>query len=255
MDQNILAYLAGFFDGEGCIEFGTRKTDSKVIISVGQTNPEPLLLFQKYFGHKVIKWSRLTKGGLQYWRYRFSKSEKVVTFLSSLYPYLIVKKDKAKLALELLDFKVNEDNKEFLLIPYMAGIFDAEGSISVRKREGHKLQLLITLTQTVINPLLLFKEKFGGYLCERKQRTKKGSPIFNYRLNISKVLEFCELLKPYIITKRSHMELAIRFQEIRLSNNGKDKRFEEKLDIAKQIIDLNSLKGHKEESKVLQLYN
>jgi len=258
-----LAYMAGFFDGEGYISFFKVRGEDSVESGITQTIMEPLLLFAKYFDGNIHK-GRVTRGGLQIYRFRTSSKENIGVLLSSLFPYLIVKKSKAMLALKFIGNEIPQESAdEKFLIPYMAGFFDAEGSISVRVRKegkkvkvyGNKLQPLIVMQQTCIEPLLLFKKTFDGYLYEKGSKTQKGSPIFYYRLNLSQIPRFFELLGKYLIVKRQHAELVFRLQQIKLKHNGKDPKIHEKWDIAKQIIDLNSKKGNKENCKILQLIN
>lgn len=91
------SYIAGFFDGEGCIN--TSKSGLRATIT--NTDLEILLLIKEYFNkgkirQRVLKeWeTRKPCFMLEYW------SNEAVEFLNIVYPFLIVKKEQARLAFE-----------------------------------------------------------------------------------------------------------------------------------------------------------
>jgi hypothetical protein len=93
------AYLAGFFDGEGCVM--TRRGSGgywELRLSVGQIDPAPLYLLQGRFGGGIY---RKSKGllGRQVWAWVIT-GDKAAKALEALAPHLIVKRDQALLALE-----------------------------------------------------------------------------------------------------------------------------------------------------------
>lgn len=93
-----LAYIAGFFDGEGCI-----RVDSKGYLTTIVTNTDvrPLQLFLDVFGGTMCIHSHATT--IRKKAYRWSiKSEAVPEFLEMILPYLICKKEEALLALEFV---------------------------------------------------------------------------------------------------------------------------------------------------------
>ena len=105
--DQLLAYIAGFFDGEGCI-YINRWWDKRrgcyeyaLNIEVSNTNPAPLKILKEIFGGKVKEKSRnSTKTN---WRKAWKwvcKSRMSETFLEKMLPYLIIKQDEARLALE-----------------------------------------------------------------------------------------------------------------------------------------------------------
>jgi len=97
-------YLAGFFDGEGCITLtkcGISKTGVqkyRVEIQVTNTVKTPLIEYEKLFGgsiHKQVRDHPLRD--CYKWTVTNKKAHK---FLSTMIPYLIIKKDEALIALE-----------------------------------------------------------------------------------------------------------------------------------------------------------
>jgi len=87
-------YVAGFFDGEGCVSINTT---GRCTISITQKNPEVLYLIQKQYGGNVhCKWKKhfecshwLTNG-----------KQDVIRFLNLIKPYVVVKKKEIDLGLQ-----------------------------------------------------------------------------------------------------------------------------------------------------------
>ena len=102
-NEQEIAYLAGFFDGEGCIwlaRWNYLKADYYSLRSeLDNTFPEPLYLARRIFGGKVrLTKQRGNRNPVHKWVVGSRKAE---TFLRVLLPYLIIKKAEATLALEL----------------------------------------------------------------------------------------------------------------------------------------------------------
>lgn len=259
MDSNWLSYMAGFFDGEGCIKFTVdpRNGYEGIEVEIVQSNPEPLHLYEELFGGMIYRNSQV-RGKLPLWSYRTNNGDRVGAILSTLLPYLIVKKEKCIQALEFLenrrgffiDTKINEE--DFLPILYCAGFFDAEGSISVRNRQG-RLTPMVRLTQIVVEPLEMFQQEFDGYVTLRNAVTQAGSSIYHYIMKPSNIQYFCNTLGPHLMVKKKQVELLQQMHAIKLSNAGGDPRFVEKLRLSQEIINLNSNKGNKSKSVVLQM--
>lgn len=102
-----IAYLAGFFDGEGCIEIQKWVSKDLILnpyytlrISATQVNPEPLYKLQETFKGVVhCRDARPLKNQRTVYKWR-CKSVQAAHALQCMLPYLIVKSDEAKLALE-----------------------------------------------------------------------------------------------------------------------------------------------------------
>lgn len=96
-----LAYLAGFIDGEGCIEFG--HGGKSVRVSVSQAYPEVLDWLVD------LGWGRLFPGEVVYesgvkrrFRWKVQAKGEVQQFLEEIEPHLKLKKSQAQLALQVL---------------------------------------------------------------------------------------------------------------------------------------------------------
>lgn len=107
------SWAAGFFDGEGSISILLLKRKTKpntsevrVVIQVSQQQPVPLQLFLDAFGGSLHSYAN---GGLdkerRYYRWQLLGREKIRNFLTTLLPFLIVKKTQAEKALSCIDLQ------------------------------------------------------------------------------------------------------------------------------------------------------
>lgn len=83
------AYLAGFFDGEGCIESNGRT------VGVTNTYPDILYRFQRYFGGKVAPKTDNSRSGRDQWRWSCSGPD-ARHFLYVISPNLTEKRSQAE---------------------------------------------------------------------------------------------------------------------------------------------------------------
>ena len=106
MTQAEIAYLAGFFDGEGTIgiEKQTRRLRTelgqyRLYISVDNTEEEPLLLFALAFGGKVRYQTprNIRRKGVFRWRAYTLQAENAIRLMQ---PHLTVKRSRAIVALK-----------------------------------------------------------------------------------------------------------------------------------------------------------
>ena len=106
-DDLLLAYIAGFFDGEGCISIVRRmKRDSYALtIQVGQMERAPLEMFKARFGGTIYvqKRSRHSFSSNELLAWRLSKRDQQRSFLEVMIPFLRSKKQEAQLGLRFLD--------------------------------------------------------------------------------------------------------------------------------------------------------
>jgi hypothetical protein len=111
MNDTELIYLAGLFDGEGCIHIASSK-----YLDHGRKNPQYRLRIQitntcknlmdkiGSFGFYVMERKDLKKNWKRCW-VGHMYDRKAANLLRNLSPYLIVKKEEAILAIEFQDHK------------------------------------------------------------------------------------------------------------------------------------------------------
>ena len=105
-----IAYCAGFFDGEGGINF----PGGSVMLRATQRVCEPLELFQGVFGGSIYEPSGREEGhttdarGTKYpkgdvtWKWSKTGNKNCLSVLEVLLPYLIVKRAQAELTIEFI---------------------------------------------------------------------------------------------------------------------------------------------------------
>jgi hypothetical protein len=89
-----IAYAAGVFDGEGCVQFTRCRTTVYPRVLVTNTNLELLHFFKDTFGGDIQPLSKRQANWKQgyYWRLSWALA---VDFLNQISPWLIVKRDHA----------------------------------------------------------------------------------------------------------------------------------------------------------------
>lgn len=102
-------YIAGFFDGEGCITSSLQWTSGKYIkkprvavhVTISNTRKDVLeAIGNKYDGTVSSKGQGKHKNCFHL---RIVGKAKMKKFLTSIYPYLVIKKDDVVLALEFIE--------------------------------------------------------------------------------------------------------------------------------------------------------
>lgn len=91
---------------------------------------------------------------------------------------------------------------------YLAGFFDGEGCISLCKLTNKKgrvhYKFAMRCSNTKIEPLLLFRDVFGGSI-RKVVNVRKGKSnrkmIYRYQLQCRKAIEALIKLRPYLINK------------------------------------------------------
>lgn len=116
MNKTDLAYLSGCSDGESCICISKSKHNNyRASFAVAMNNVESILLFQRLFGGNLrIGNKKSSKTNvIKHNQYIISYSDmnKVKQILQALLPYLKVKKEQAKLTIEFIDLKLQNNQK------------------------------------------------------------------------------------------------------------------------------------------------
>ena len=105
-EEKLLSYLAGYFDGEGCIHISLQKRgkggNHVLVCTIGTCDKDVPILYHKRFGGwygEVLKpnGSGETK---RYYRWQVV-SKDAESFLNIIEPYLIAKKQQALLGLKM----------------------------------------------------------------------------------------------------------------------------------------------------------
>lgn len=102
-------YIAGFFDGEGCIT--ARPVNGRSIhihISIGQKDSSILTLIKEFFGYGIIgkRGPSDSNPRRDIWRYRITKTELVLDFLQKINSHLVIKRGQSELAIEFIEHQL-----------------------------------------------------------------------------------------------------------------------------------------------------
>lgn len=96
---------------------------------------------------------------------------------------------------------------------YCAGLFDGEGSLSIRyKRKGATYSVTARINMVDQRPTQEFEKEFGGCLNLRRGHGNSRDTT-QWTLTGESVREFLQVIKPFLIVKKEHAEVAERFIE------------------------------------------
>lgn len=109
-----LAYMAGLFDGEGCVSINKvnaknyKRPGFQLRASISITHEETSSLFQNAFGgtHKMITRARAQ----DYWQWVIV-ARKARDFLEQIEPFLVIKKPVAKFGIQFQNYR--DDSQQY----------------------------------------------------------------------------------------------------------------------------------------------
>lgn len=106
-----------------------------------------------------------------------------------------------------------------LEIPYVAGLFDGEGYITINKwevpgRDYIRYQLFVGISMTDKPIIEMLAAQFGG-MCtsHKKQKQPTHRRVFCWKVSSRTAVPFLKSVKPYLRVKREQAELVLGFQE------------------------------------------
>jgi hypothetical protein len=216
-------YIAGFLDGDGTIAYSP---DSKTVyITVAQCDIRPLLALQSMFGG-TIRASVSKRSNRERIRYTYDLFKHTEPLLRLMKEYSILKSKRAAYCYaQLFDPDAEKDSYEDIVpkmkqiqtdyLPveesyyqdrltdaYIAGLFDAEGYISMKHNETN-IQSHLTITQQSNHTILkAIQQKTGCGHCK------------TFRLNVyskEHILNILTIMQPYLIVKNEQADIAINY--------------------------------------------
>ncbi len=110
INKTTLNYLSGIFDGEGCICLSKSHENNRpryrVELSISMNDRISLEVFQKYFGGNINIGNGKRHNRIAHDCYVLKYStQKTKEILTKLLPYLLIKKEQAKIALEFINVR------------------------------------------------------------------------------------------------------------------------------------------------------
>ena len=106
-----------------------------------------------------------------------------------------------------------------VLLGYLAGIIDGEGSIMIVRRPSkptHSPMMRVVVSNTNKTLLQLFQLNFGGNISAAKRYNKPYcKTCFQWTSSSQKALACLKIIEPYLFIKRAQAQIAIEFQKSR----------------------------------------
>jgi predicted RNA binding protein with dsRBD fold (UPF0201 family) len=241
------AYVAGFIDGDGSITL----SNPQVCVTVGQCDPMPLLRLQYQFGGTLRKVKAKTARSRMQYTYELRKSN--LDVLKICANYGIIKQERCQVAfdhysserideLSQLQFMENFQNacKRYeprdptmyssrICWEYIAGLFDAEGCITVVYKDEQWLSMCLTITQKTNTTVLQSITAFIG-----SGGVKQNCRYVNYSMKY--ILYILKNIVKHLIVKKEQADICISLLEGG-SENGMEDNFAlvERAQLAKHI--------------------
>lgn len=114
-----LAYLGGFFDGEGCIHIGKDEearsswgARHQIIVQVAQCSEFPLDRYVARWGGSIFHRGTPIKANHSLvWAWRLRKKEDTIRFCNDIRPYVILKQPQIDLCLEFVKTMEQDYNR------------------------------------------------------------------------------------------------------------------------------------------------
>lgn len=162
-ERDELIWMAGFFDGEGCVSVGRqmqkfpRKLFQTYAMHTILANrvEDPLRRFHRRFGGSMWKYAA---HGQEYWRWATS-SHKSMGMLRELLPYLLVKRPIAECAIRFQEH-MTQRNKEFGRTGYpdyvrveLDSFYQQARALNAKQRANYKKpkhEMLLRADSTVV---------------------------------------------------------------------------------------------------------
>lgn len=118
----LLAWMAGFIDGEGSIGLnreydkrkGVRYFTYRPALQIVNTNEESIRRFYDYVGIGDLRMiDRISRNKTHQANYRYvlRSREPLLKFLKEIYPYLLIKKRRAKLLIEYIENRLSNPGR------------------------------------------------------------------------------------------------------------------------------------------------
>lgn len=102
-------------------------------------------------------------------------------------------------------------------LPYIAGLFDGEGTIGITKATpgtGNRNRPVVAVCMTHERTIRALQAALGGSVREvdAAKYNPNAATRYDWRLTGQAALDFVESVRPWLITKRDQAEIVLRFE-------------------------------------------
>jgi hypothetical protein len=220
-----MKWLAGFFDGDGSLNVIENKYPR---VEIGQCNPEPLVMCFSKFGGSISVKKKKGSNSRQIFKWVVNCSH-IREIVHALSPHVILEREHFDLCgkyfqalddkadtyaiIDLLKSKAKSFDccdKNRINDEYIAGIFDAEGEVSLEfHHNGKASKYSIKITQKSNIDFLEAIREYLGY-----------GTVDDWRLNIyskKNITDFLNRVSPYLVVKKKQADTLFEFLSGKIS--------------------------------------
>lgn len=104
---------------------------------------------------------------------------------------------------------------------YFAGLFDGEGSVTLRLDKAGSMTLRVSIIMCSRDPVVAAYRRFGGEFVDGKSTTKSGSKIYKWQVHNAKAVECLRVLSDKCLNKKAACSAALVVAESMAKNNKK----------------------------------
>lgn len=231
-----MAWAAGFIDAEGSVGIVRRnRTYLLVRLMAHNSAIKPLQVLKEFFGGNVYTSNprRLQWKPMHRWEIN---GEKARLAIERLLPFLIVKRERAELAvwakskadmdaLEALNRRgqfgeLVRPRARVMLEPtandvaYLAGMIDGDGTLTVQ-HSGTAVGIIVVLGNSSTKLVNWVRDRFGGGLSIHKPRSEWHRPVMQVTWCGKAALRLVNGLQPCLTEKRRHAQILIALSELK----------------------------------------
>jgi len=135
--------------------------------------------------------------------------------------------------------------KDSELLPYMAGLFDGEGSIHLSNK-ARNATIVVTFTNTNLLLCQIFAAAWGGHISSAQPKNKNARRIYRWYRFGKTAVPFLKVIFSYSIGKKELAELAIQYIEAGVGSGRSfsNAQIQRRQQLAEAIFN-HQHKGHK----------
>ena len=228
--MEILKYMAGIIDTEGCIRISKEGTE---LLSISMCDIEPIEVFQSYFGGNICKYEfteNENRSPIFQWKVVGEKLQQAKPLLPLLrlerkqqalqlcFHHWETKDESLIQQLQELPRKVSATDYPKLpfsdlmeLFPYFAGVWDGDGcSTILKQREGFGETLPFLVLEMCDREVIdYFGSLLGGHIRKSGRKEQANhSPSFRWELQGRAVIPIAESLLQFMLIPRKRKALS-----------------------------------------------